>query len=139
MPARPSQKLRMENITSNPRSRAGVSLISCLCADFVSFRRDLPSRMHRRMGRFPCLLDNPRRVVASRRLLAVVCALLAVSGLVPSSKVHAVSLTWQDNSDNEDGFKIERSTDGVNFTELQTRAQPNQTSHTDNTVAPAAT
>ena len=29
-----------------------------------------------------------------------------------------VTLTWADNSDNEDGFRIERSTDGVTFTRV---------------------
>src|SRR5207244_6313891 len=27
-----------------------------------------------------------------------------------------INLTWTDNSSNEDGFKLNRSTDGVNFT-----------------------
>jgi hypothetical protein len=31
-----------------------------------------------------------------------------------------IRINWQDNSNNEDGFKIERSTDGVNFTQIAT-------------------
>src|SRR5207249_4021036 len=31
-----------------------------------------------------------------------------------------VNLAWTDNSTNEDGFKIERSTDGVTFTQIAT-------------------
>ncbi len=34
----------------------------------------------------------------------------------------AINLTWADGSTNEDGFKIERSTDGTNFTEIATIA-----------------
>jgi beta-glucanase (GH16 family) len=38
----------------------------------------------------------------------------------PSKK--KITLNWTDNSNNEDGFKIERSTDGVNFTQITTMA-----------------
>ncbi|MGH9363080.1 MAG: PA14 domain-containing protein, partial [Thermoanaerobaculia bacterium] len=31
-----------------------------------------------------------------------------------------INLAWNDNSANEDGFKVERSTDGVNFTQIAT-------------------
>lgn len=31
-----------------------------------------------------------------------------------------INLSWTDNAGNEDGFKIERSTDGVNFTQIAT-------------------
>jgi hypothetical protein len=31
-----------------------------------------------------------------------------------------INLNWTDNSNNEDGFRIERSTDGTNFTEIAT-------------------
>src|SRR4029453_3339958 len=31
-----------------------------------------------------------------------------------------VNLSWTDNSINETGFKVERSTDGVNFTQIAT-------------------
>jgi hypothetical protein len=33
-----------------------------------------------------------------------------------------VQLTWSDNSSNESGFVVERSTDGINFTAIQTLA-----------------
>src|SRR4029077_1986602 len=39
-------------------------------------------------------------------------------------------LTWADNSGNETGFKIERSTDGVNFSPLVTTAA-NVTTYSD--------
>jgi titin len=43
----------------------------------------------------------------------------APSGLVASPfSTSAIALVWNDNSPNETGFKIERSTDGVNFTQI---------------------
>jgi glucose/arabinose dehydrogenase/fibronectin type 3 domain-containing protein len=50
---------------------------------------------------------------------------LAAQGLSPTQ----IRLTWIDASDNEDGFRIEQSTDGVNFTQVATTAA-NKTSFT---------
>src|SRR5205823_2626196 len=41
-----------------------------------------------------------------------------------------INLTWSDNSSDETGFKIERGTDGINFTQIATPAQ-NATSYND--------
>jgi titin len=49
-----------------------------------------------------------------------------------------VNLAWTDNASNEDGFRIERSTDGVTFTEVTTVAA-NAVSYADTSVSPAAT
>jgi hypothetical protein len=49
-----------------------------------------------------------------------------------------VNLTWVDNSDNEGGFKIERSTDGVNFLQIVV-AGANATSFLDTTASPSTT
>ena len=46
-----------------------------------------------------------------------------------------VLLQWTDNSDNETGFKIERSTDGTNFSQLDF-VGANVTTYTDNGVTP---
>lgn len=44
---------------------------------------------------------------------------VAPSGLAARSVAYnAVSIGWTDNSSNESGFKVERSADGVNFTEI---------------------
>ena len=45
-----------------------------------------------------------------------------------------VNLSWVDNSNNESGFKIERSTDNVNFTQVAL-ASVNATAYADTTVA----
>jgi hypothetical protein len=47
-----------------------------------------------------------------------------------------VDLAWTDNSNNEQGFKIERSFDGQTFTEIAA-VEPNVTTYSDNTVAAA--
>ncbi len=52
---------------------------------------------------------------------------------VDFSNPYAVSLTWSDNSNNETGFAIERSTDGVNFAEIS-RVAANVTSYSDTTA-----
>ena len=49
-----------------------------------------------------------------------------------------VQLTWTDNANNENAFKIERSTDGVNYTQLDV-ASVNSTSYTDTSVVSGTT
>jgi len=75
-----------------------------------------------------------------RALLGRVCAgLLVVLGfglfgagtrLVADTASTSLILTWSDNSNNESGFKIERSVDGVAFSQLTT-VGANVTTHTD--------
>jgi hypothetical protein len=47
-----------------------------------------------------------------------------------------VDLAWTDNSNNEQGFKVERSFDGQTFTEIAT-VGPSVTTYSDTSVAPA--
>jgi len=49
-----------------------------------------------------------------------------------------ISLTWTDNSDNEDGFKLERKAEGGSYTEIKTLSS-NATSFTDSSVSPDKT
>jgi len=54
----------------------------------------------------------------------------------------AVNLTWMDNTNNETGFIIQRSTDGVSFVQIATAPARNNTgsvSFFDNTVQPGVT
>jgi hypothetical protein len=51
------------------------------------------------------------------------------------SIANAVSLEWDDNSDNEAGFVVERKTIGGNWAELGT-VEANITTFTDNDVLP---
>ena len=53
-----------------------------------------------------------------------------------------VRLTWRDNAINENGFVIERSTDGVNFTQIATapaRSNTGNVTFTDTTIKAAQT
>ena len=45
----------------------------------------------------------------------------APSGLTATTVNNSIQLSWTDNSSNEDGFKIERSTDGINFVQIATQ------------------
>ena len=63
--------------------------------------------------------------------ITVLSGLSAPSGLVGSSTLaRRINLTWTDNSSNEKGFKIERSTDGSSFIRIATRPA-NATAFTD--------
>jgi len=45
-----------------------------------------------------------------------------------------INVVWNDNSDNEQGFLLQRSTDGVNYTDRATIAA-NETSYVDTVTA----
>lgn len=64
-------------------------------------------------------LNNALSTVATWRPAAAVEPPLPPDGLVAVTSDHeTVDLSWLDHSDNESGFKIERSADGNNFTEI---------------------
>jgi subtilisin family serine protease len=58
-----------------------------------------------------------------------------VATAVSSSKVN---LTWTDNSNDEGGFKLERSTDGISFSQIASLT-PNATSYSNTNLAPSTT
>ncbi|MFH1230934.1 MAG: fibronectin type III domain-containing protein [Planctomycetota bacterium] len=62
----------------------------------------------------------------------------AVSNLTANLSGITITLNWQDNSNNEDGVKIERSTDGTNFTQIAI-AQPDITTYADSGLIDGAT
>ncbi|MGD0650215.1 MAG: fibronectin type III domain-containing protein [Verrucomicrobiia bacterium] len=49
-----------------------------------------------------------------------------------------INLSWTDNANNEDGFKIERSTDGTNFTQIAT-VTTNVTAYSNTGLSPNTT
>jgi hypothetical protein len=66
-------------------------------------------------------------------------AVLAPSGLtVTSNAATTVSLSWNDNANNETGSVLERSTDGANFAAVAT-VDANVTTAADNSVAASTT
>jgi hypothetical protein len=68
------------------------------------------------------LHDTPTRVAGykvSTTSIAASTAPIAPGGLASKGTAYnSVALGWTDNSSNESGFKVERSADGVNFTEI---------------------
>lgn len=52
------------------------------------------------------------------------------------SSTSSIDLGWQDMSNNETGFEIERSSDGIDFTKIST-VEANQTVYTDNELSSA--
>lgn len=84
--------------------------------------------------------DNAR---AARATLPVVAQFRAEAPTSPpvapgpltaaAASATQVNLAWSDNSSNEAGFKVERSTDGVNFTQIATPAA-GETSYSDTGV-----
>ena len=50
----------------------------------------------------------------------------------------AINVTWDDNATSEDGYEVERSTDGVNFA-LVTTTGPDATSFADGGLTPSTT
>ena len=69
----------------------------------------------------------------------VVTTLLAPSGLTATAASSSqINLSWADNSDNESGFKVERSTDGTTWTSVATTAA-NATSYSDTGLTASTT
>ena len=71
----------------------------------------------------PCLDESLRsfksKLSVRVKYVAYVFSLLALS--LPTTLLSAeLRLSWRDNSSNESGFKIERSTDGVSFSQIAT-------------------
>ena len=62
----------------------------------------------------------------------------APSSLAASAPAYnQVNLTWVDNSSNETGFKVERSTDNLNFTQVGPTLGANATAYSDTSVSAA--
>ncbi|MBI2257986.1 MAG: T9SS type A sorting domain-containing protein [Flavobacteriia bacterium] len=59
--------------------------------------------------------------------------------VVPVKANQTLRLTWTDNADNETGFKVERSTDGTNFTLLADLTAANTTTYDDTNLPDATT
>jgi glucose/arabinose dehydrogenase len=81
--------------------------------------------------------NQPREVIPQGRLYSALPSLpTAPSGLqlsAPSSQ--QINLSWTDNSNNEQGFRIQRSTDNVNFANIAT-TPANTTSFSDTGLTP---
>ena len=70
------------------------------------------------------------------RTAAVAPPLAPGSFLVARTAPQTISMTWTDHSDNEDGFQVLRSTDGVNFSVIA-HLPANSNSYADSGLAPS--
>jgi len=59
----------------------------------------------------------------------------APSNLTATTATSTALLAWDDNADNEDGFKVERGTDGVSFSEIDSVGK-NSTFYVDSPLSP---
>jgi hypothetical protein len=88
------------------------------------------------------VIANGRVFVPTYSNTVVAYGLLGLPPAAPSNLTFTVdftasgqvSLVWTDNSNNESGFSIERSTDNVNFSQIAT-VGPNVTTYSDRNVA----
>ncbi|HZO90804.1 MAG TPA: fibronectin type III domain-containing protein [Chthonomonadaceae bacterium] len=81
-------------------------------------------------GHYMLFLVNSQGVPSVAKIVRVDIPPAPPSNLTAQVVVpHQINLSWIDHASNEDGFKIERSTDGVNFTQIDT-VGPNVTSYT---------
>lgn len=75
--------------------------------------------------------DNVSAYVSSNTVSTSACQMLAPTNLsLVISSASSIDLSWQDQSIDEDLYHIERSTDGVNWSEVAS-APANSTSYTD--------
>jgi hypothetical protein len=64
---------------------------------------------------------------------------LAPTALTATTVSHnRIDLSWSDNADNENGFRVERSLDQINWAQI-TQLPQNSTSHSDTGLAPSTT
>lgn len=76
-------------------------------------------------------IDNTAATVASFRQSTVPAIPAAPSGLSASGiSASEIDLTWTDNSNNESGFYVDHSSDGINYSQIATLAA-NTTSYRD--------
>lgn len=72
------------------------------------------------------------------KILTVSTPPTAPTGLTATAPFfNQVNLNWTDNASDEWGYRVERSPDGVTWTQIGGNLPANTTSYTDNTVAPA--
>lgn len=80
-------------------------------------------------------IDNTAATVASFRQSVTPIAPAAPSGTTATAvSASQIDLTWIDTANNESGFRVERSLDGQNFSQIATLAA-NATSYQDNSLS----
>jgi hypothetical protein len=83
--------------------------------------------------------DCPYRTIGKEGQYCVIAPPAAPDNLAASPVSYSqVNLTWSDNADNESGFKVERSPDGIAWTQIATTAA-NATSYSDTGLTASTT
>jgi len=111
-------EMSIDNKTFNKIAEAGPNLTSYSVAGLLK-----NTSYYFRIRSFKIIEGKERMSGYSRKATSITFdtlplepSLLTVEPV--SSTVFYLGLKWQDNSDNEKGFKIERSQDGANFSEI---------------------
>ncbi len=126
------------------RSTDGVSFaeIATVGANVTSYSNtglDPSATYHYRVRANNAAGDSGYSNTASATTLAAPLPPTAPSGLTATAASSSqIDLAWADNSSNETGFKLERSTDGLVFAEIAT-VGANVTSYSNTGLAPSAT
>lgn len=119
------------------RSSHGVSPQSPIdtCIQFSMTTEPKSLRHHPAISGLPGLIRDVTQGWASRAiargLRSIVCGMLCASAVADGAQLR---LTWQDNSTNELGFRIERSTAGGSFLMIGSTG-PDITTYVDSSVA----
>ena len=86
-------------------------------------------------GETHSIVSPPKAVgVLSRAIRRFVGLILGVTTIGHMANAGELTLSWNDNSNNEDGFRIERSSDGSSFAEIAT-VGANVATYKDKTIA----
>jgi phosphodiesterase/alkaline phosphatase D-like protein len=93
-----------------------------------------------RIGAFNACGFNNKQSVASATTLPSTCPTPAPPSNLTATATSSssIDLSWTDNSNNEMGFRIQRSTNGVTFAPL-VNVNANVTTYTDNGLNPGTT
>jgi hypothetical protein len=124
-------------------SNSVVSILNCTSGEVISSSpaTTIPQSYIPRMNAsYAMIFRYPDGCIDTTKCLSVVVVVPnAPSNLQATPNINPISvkLTWTDNSLNEDGFVIERSSDSLNFTVIDSVGQ-NVTTYTD-TVSSATT
>ena len=98
--------------------RGNFTQIASLLANTTSYQA--AASTHRRLTTSECVLTTGRTHSSYSNVATATTqpAPAAPSNLTATPSAGKITLNWTDNATNEMGFKLDRSTDGVNFTQL---------------------
>lgn len=105
-----------------PEAQSSIGNVVCVMLDFRSSDNTLVVATHGR-GAFEAKITSTATAPASPSKLTA-----------SAENASSIKLTWQDNSSDETGFKIERKTNPSDSWSNLVSLDPNVTSHTDNNL-----